>query len=704
MTKLTRKLRIGTRGSKLAKIQTNLALAQLTAILPGLQFETIVVMTAGDLDLQRDLRTSPDDFFSRALDEAILSGDLDAAVHSAKDLPDEIDKNLDWFWMPEAADPRDVLVLRKGISLTTLPSAPVVGVSSSRREEYIRKRFPNAVIKSVRGAIDDRIRQLDAGDFDILPMAAAGLIRLGLSDRITEWIDLSAMPVPEGQGHLAITFRADDPVWQTIRSMVIKPVIFAGAGCTRATCTLDAWHALNRCDICFHDTLLDPTLFESLPASVTLVNVGKRSGHHTVDQTKINNLILQAVRRGHRVVRLKGGDPGIFGRLTEEIDSLENFAIPYRVIPGVSSLQSATTGTGLLLTIRGESRGFTVMTPRVRGGEILSIQHSTRQQLPLILFMATGILPEIVGQLIDDGYCKSTPVNVVFEAGSPDEEIISGTLADIADTAVPHEKAGLIIIGKVGLPFNRSNSPLQSRRILLPGSEQLRQKGIDLVYDYGGIPVPLPLIKAVPLPAAIETVKQINSFDCVILSSPTAAHILIQVLREAEIDLRRLPKIMVAGQGTAAVFNAAGLNPDFMPSGNFGSAAILELASKLPKATRILRLRSDLAGTGLAESLRAMQLNVEDCPIYTNHLLKPAQKPAFDAVFFASASAVKAYCEWQEPQTLSGKLVVAIGSPTQAALLRYNVTHAIMPAIATTQAAIQTIAAYMVSRKLEQLS
>ncbi|MCL2104517.1 MAG: hydroxymethylbilane synthase, partial [Kiritimatiellaeota bacterium] len=252
-------LKVGTRGSQLSLIQTQDALDKLAALFPELAFEVVPFTTVGDRDLKTDLRDSPADFFTRELDDAVREGRVDFAVHSAKDLPDPVPEGLDWFWLPWREDPRDAWILPKGMrneelgirnqgdvtesiphSSFLIPNSRIrVGISSVRREAYCRKRFPNAVMKPVRGAIPDRLAQLDAGDFDAILMAGAALNRLGLAGRVTEWVPLDALPVPPGQGYLAVTFRQGAPLMTRLRSYFVKAVRFVGGGGGGAAyCTL----------------------------------------------------------------------------------------------------------------------------------------------------------------------------------------------------------------------------------------------------------------------------------------------------------------------------------------------------------------------------------------------------------------------------------------------------------------------------------
>ena len=224
-------------------------------------------------------------------------------------------------------------------------------------------------------------------------MAGAALIRLGLHSRIAQWFSLSELPVPDGQGRLAITFRAGDRRFLALRDLGVRAVTIVGAGSRDGgSLTLAGREALARAEVCLHDLLLDEGVLRHVPPDCRCIPVGKRAGGHLCDQAGINELLLRHAKRGARVVRLKGGDPGLFGRLGEELTTLAEAGLPWRILPGVSSLVAATTGTGLLLTRREVAGGFTALTPRRAGGAVDGFDAATRSRLPLVLFMAIEAL------------------------------------------------------------------------------------------------------------------------------------------------------------------------------------------------------------------------------------------------------------------------------------------------------------------------
>jgi uroporphyrinogen III methyltransferase/synthase len=700
MTTDTIHLKAGTRSSRLARIQTREALDQLQSCFPGCIFEDVPLSSPGDRDLAADLRHSPTDFFTRDLDDQVRKGSLDCAVHSAKDVPDPASEGIDWFWLPWVEDARDVLIRPAGKGVDSMPPDGRIGVSSGRREAYCRSRFPHARQSSIRGTIEERLQQLDRGDFDLIVMAGAALNRLGLQDRITEWIPAAVLPPPDGQGHLALTFKTGDERFLSLRRRFAKSVTFAAAGAGSAgALTLDALHALRRCDVCLHDTLLGHDLFDLLPPSVQCVDVGKRCGQHSVPQDETTYLITRYARRGLKVVRLKGGDPGIFGRLAEEVEALDELQLPYRVLPGVSSMSAATSGTGMLLTRRGVSRGFTVMTPRKEGGGVGSVAIDERRHLPIVFFMALSVADEVARQLIGDGMSPGTPASVVFSAGSDQSQVLRGTLDDIAARikAADTEMPGLLIVGEAARYRYYSWGALSGHRVLLTASHALQDKAADLVFDAGGIPVCRPLIKLEVTPEAIETVHRIRTYDWVVLTSPSAVRCFGDLLRAAGIDFRSIPKLTTCGGGTSKELLSLGLSADIEPASDFSAEGLLKTVAPLMNpGLRILRLRSDKAGPDLAQSLRTLGAKVDDCLLYRNLPIPHPEKPVFDVVFFASASAVEVFDQQWGVSSLKGAFVVAIGKPTLAALIQRGVTADLVPPKATVESSIDALAGHYV--------
>ncbi len=205
------KLTFATRPSALARQQTQWVIRQLQDLWPDLQCEERVIQTHGDRVVDRPLPAiGGKGLFTQELEEAILSGEVDAAVHSLKDLPTEENPRLIIGCIPRREDARDALISARFRNLNELPSEAVLGTSSLRRSAQALRIRPDLIIKSLRGNVDTRLKKALRGEYDAIILAGAGLIRLGLQNHVAEWLTFDQMLPAPGQGALAIQCRADD--------------------------------------------------------------------------------------------------------------------------------------------------------------------------------------------------------------------------------------------------------------------------------------------------------------------------------------------------------------------------------------------------------------------------------------------------------------------------------------------------------------
>ena len=687
----TERFTVGARGSALSRAQTAGALDFLRARFPGTDYRVVTVETPGDRDLLTPIEKSAPDFFTRDLDEAVREGRVDFAIHSAKDLPPKIADDLDWFWLPERADPRDCWVTPPGRRLSQLEPPPGrrlsqlggrglrIGVSSERRAAYAKKMYPKAKLLPIRGSIDSRIQQLRDGRYDAVLMALAGITRL--YGGTPPGVELIPIPIeeltpPEAQGYLAVVFRRGDARLMAMRAHFVKAVRFVSAGVGDAgLCTVQGMRDLECADVVLADELLGkglvrgsratgetpvvPVAGETPATPITgkmpVVPVGKRCGAHSMQQAEITQLICDEVRKGRRVVRLKGGDAGLFGRLAEETDALTALQIPFVVRPGVSALVAATTGTGLLLTRRGESRGFTAYTPR-----------STGTETPQVAFMATRMASDEARRLVREGWPRTTPCAFVFDAVGPREEVRTATLGTVRKILPVKEedRPGLFIVGRAAAGGWPRLGPLGGRRVLVTCSDAVQARAMTAVEDLGGRPIRWPLIE---LCSTRTFGKEMADYDAIVLTSPSAVRIFFA---NCTCDLRRLGAFYTCGAGTDAELRRHGIASDVVPMSDFSAAGLIAEIKKLDlHGKRVLRLRSAKAGADVARALRRAGAKVDDVVLYENRACAPeGVLPPFDDVFFASASAVESFVARYGARALRGKGVLVMGGPTCAAL------------------------------------
>jgi len=207
---MNREIHIGTRGSKLALWQANWVQSELLKAHPSISVQITIIKTKGDKILDVPLaKVGGKGLFVKEIEDALLEGKIDLAVHSMKDMPAQLPKGLTIGAIPQRENPQDVLVSKRGC-LVDLPEGSRIGTSSLRRASQLLVARPDIIIHPLRGNLDTRLRKLDEGDMDAIVLAAAGVRRLGLEHRITEYLDSRVMLPAAGQGALCIEIRTGD--------------------------------------------------------------------------------------------------------------------------------------------------------------------------------------------------------------------------------------------------------------------------------------------------------------------------------------------------------------------------------------------------------------------------------------------------------------------------------------------------------------
>jgi len=220
--------------------------------------------------------------------------------------------------------------------------------------------------------------------------------------------------------------------------------------------TRKAERLIRAATVVFYDALVGPGVLALVPDHVRRIAVGKRSGRHSKSQEAINILLVEAALDGERVVRLKGGDPSIFGRSAEEIASLARFGIRVRICPGITAASAAAAGAGISLTLRGLSRRVQFVTAHARAGEALALdwQALADPQATLAVYMGRAAVPEIAARLMAEGIAPETPVLVATNVSLPDECLLR-TRLDLLAFAVRTISADaptLLLIGHAVTP------------------------------------------------------------------------------------------------------------------------------------------------------------------------------------------------------------------------------------------------------------
>jgi uroporphyrinogen-III synthase len=326
--------------------------------------------------------------------------------------------------------------------------------------------------------------------------------------------------------------------------------------------------------------------------------------------------------------------------------------------------------------------------------------------MSLVFFMAVGRSAEIREQLLSEGRGDAEPAAMIFDAGMPSQQILRGTLADIASHVAGHEttRPGLLIVGPIANSahqFPSTHGALCGLRILLTCSSELMPLAITDVQWLGGIPVPLPLIELTPCEEALPRLQRMADYEWITLTSPSAVRCLMALVREHELDLRSLPRIMIPGPGVARVLREHGLRADVAPNASYSGATMLEAALQVVQpGERVLRLRSDLAPPTVADRLREQGCEVDDCVLYRNRPIPQDGLPEADVGFFASGSAVRAFVDAFGEAALDAHKILAIGKPTATVLAEFGREPDVLADEATVEASIRSLARHLVGQEL----
>ena len=227
--------------------------------------------------------------------------------------------------------------------------------------------------------------------------------------------------------------------------------------------TLKAARLIGEADIVFYDALVGRGVLALIRPGALTIAVGKRSGRHSIDQHSINDLLIGAAREGGRVVRLKGGDPSIFGRSGEEIAALASAGITVRICPGITTACAAAAGAVSSLTLRGLSRQLIFVTAHARAGEALDLDWAALavEQSSLAIYMGRAAAPEVARQLIGAGRAGTTPAVVAVKVSLPDERLIHTRLDALAFAvaAISGDAPTMLLVGEAFADRGRVAAP-----------------------------------------------------------------------------------------------------------------------------------------------------------------------------------------------------------------------------------------------------
>lgn len=464
--------------------------------------------------------------------------------------------------------------------------------------------------------------------------------------------------------------------------------------------TLRGREVLERADVVLFDRLVSDEVLGFAPPHALLIDAGKGTDGHGMSQEQIHGLLVEHARAGRWVVRLKGGDPTVFGRASEEVEACRAAGVGCDVVPGVSSAIAGPAAAGIPVTARGVARSFAVVTARsAAGSEAYRPDYDALVKIDtLVVLMGCKELPELAAGLIAAGKDPATPAALVERATWPTQRLTTATLATVATAAVERAVRSpvLLVIGPTAgwgsTGDEQAALPLSGRRIV---TTRPRTASADLVRrlrSLGADVIEVPLIRMdyPEVPPAID--RETLRADWVVFTSLHGVRGFFRALAAAGLDARALggARIAAVGDRTAAeIRSVARLNADLVPTEQRAAGLVRELraggVAGGGKALRVLFPCGSLAREELPEGLRAAGMAVQELEVYQTHPRPPETaarrelEAGVDAILLYSPSGVKTLAAHHRPA--AGTLLVAVGPTTAAAVRESGLGEAVVPAV-----------------------
>lgn len=405
----------------------------------------------------------------------------------------------------------------------------------------------------------------------------------------------------------------------------IKPgtVYLAGGGCgDKGLITVKAMEKLKTCDAVVYDALVNEEFLKWTKPECEKIYVGKRAANHALPQDKINALLIRLGREGKNVVRLKGGDPYVFGRGGEEGEELYDAGVPFEVIPGITSVIGGLAYAGIPITHRDCVSSFQVVTGHLKSEESeLDWPVLAKSKGTIVFLMGVKNLEKITGELMKNGMDKNTPAAVVHRASTPYQRVVEGTLETIYGIATEARitAPSLIVVGDVVTKREKlrffDSKPLFGKNIVVTRSREQSSKMVAQIAELGGNAIEYPTIKIEPIPENVDALAEnfgsLDRYSHIIFTSTNGVEIFFDALKASGRDTRALGSIHVTaiGSATAALLAEQGITADFVPKKYVGEELVDGLMPLLTETSRVLIPRSKNARIYVVEELRKV------CPV-----------------------------------------------------------------------------------------
>jgi uroporphyrinogen III methyltransferase / synthase len=480
--------------------------------------------------------------------------------------------------------------------------------------------------------------------------------------------------------------------------------------------TLRGAEVLRAADVLLYDALAGGPIVALAPPACERIFVGKRAGEHAMAQAEIEALMIAKAREGRRVVRLKGGDPFVFGRGGEEAEALHAAGVAFEVVPGISSALAAPAYAGIPVTHRAHNTSFTVLTghedPSKPASTIDWAQLAGPQRV-LVLLMATANLREIARQLLAQGVPAQTPVAAIADGTRPTQRTATGTLATIADEVAQRGivAPAVIVVGDVVRLRDEirwfDTSPLFGRRVLITRAGHQSDAFARALLERGAEPILAPAI-AIEGPddatAPARALDELHAHAWLAFTSQNGVDAFFACLAARGEDARAIASVKIAaiGERTAERLRGHGVRADLVPGAFISEEIARALIARTQPGDRVMIYRAQEARDALPRMLEDAERRPTLVPAYKTVVTQDAafgEKVArADVLTFTSASTVHAFCSLLGGDGVTparGKSIACIGPVTACAAREAGLTVDIVAQVYTTAGLLEALETHL---------
>lgn len=453
--------------------------------------------------------------------------------------------------------------------------------------------------------------------------------------------------------------------------------------------TLKGKDVLEQAQVVVYDALVGQAVLNMIPAKAECINVGKRASNHLMPQEEINRVLAEKALEGKRVVRLKGGDPFLFGRGGEELELLVRYQIPYEVVPGVTSALAVPAYNGIPVTHRDFCSSLHIVTGHKKKGEPYNIDFEAlvRTKGTLVFLMGATALEDICRGLLAAGMQPDMPAAILQKGTTAEQKRIIATVSTLGEEVKRQgiETPAIIVVGQVCALADAfawyEKLPLSGYRILVTRPRELISQMAEKLRRKGAEVLELPAIRTEAVAdnrALTECFLRIGSYDWIVFTSPTGVRIFFEEMDKADMDVRSLAHARIAaiGAGSAKALRKHGIVADLVPPVYEGGALGEALAKRCSGGDRILIPRAAIGNHALTEALeRVKGVVIDDIATYDTYYESQSlidekaefERGKIDYAVFTSASTVRGFSEAVKGLDFSLVKAVCIGRQTKEA-------------------------------------